>query len=99
MPIPSLQIIRLARLLEKAGFEDAYDFVRDILVPLVEKRQVNLHQLMYEYANSAEDQDTAHYQLHLALTKIPGADLDFLGSVVEMDREVWQENWERYYFK
>jgi|GEM_PF-4366590 len=71
--------------LEEAGFDGAFDFVLEVLIPIATKDKdtiaedgdLSLWNAARNHADSSADQDTSAYQLWLALTKIQ-ADQDAL---------------------
>lgn len=73
------EIITLfAEMIEKAGFNNALEFVKDVLVPLAttegdtigNEGDLSLWFTACAEADDSADQDTSAYQLWLALTKI-----------------------------
>ena len=71
-------MIEFAKILEKAGFENALDLIEKELIPLAQKLHVSLLDASWKYADLDEEQDTSWYQLWHALMEIDSRKLAVL---------------------
>lgn len=65
---------KLAEILERSGFEQALELINNELVPLVKEHRISVDAAMLMYENGGEEQDTAQYQLWLAMREISEVD-------------------------
>jgi len=63
-------IEELAELLEFAGYQGAMELITNELIPLARKKHISLKKAAEQYADGTKEQDTSHFQLWLAFTKI-----------------------------
>ena len=64
------RIKKLIKLFIETGIPDAEEWFYEDFIPRAIKENKTLDQVIHEHADGAEDQDTSHYQLWEALTKI-----------------------------
>ena len=65
------EVEEFAALLERAGYKNALDLIKDELTPLAKENSISLWDAAWEYADQDEEQDTSWFQLFHALQRIP----------------------------
>ena len=65
------EVEEFAALLERTGYKNALDLIKDELTPLAKENSISLWDAAWEYADQDEEQDTSWFQLFHALQGIP----------------------------